>query len=222
MRQVPRRVMLLLSLSSTWMRLLAALRRTARSKAAAGQHGLISTSRGSPKAALAAASSLAIRRRRLLQPYVDGRCKSTSKCVQSLITEKGEGLIKITLRLGRSAERTFYPCRRPLYSSPASFSAPKKFELRVRETNEEPPRNLMQQNSSVGPPGRPRARNFTPRPTHRNWPARAMPTPRRARLPLPLAEVDNCAGTRARARTATAGVGTSRNGGKFPESSMSL
>ena len=161
-RQVPRRVMLLLSLSSTWMRLLAALRRTARSKAAAGQHGLISTSRGSPKAALAAASSLAIRRRRLLQPYVDGRCKSTSKCVQSLITEKGEGLIKITLRLGRSAERTFYPCRRPLYSSPASFSAPKKFELRVRETNEEPPRNLMQQNTYTGPPGRPRARNFTP------------------------------------------------------------
>ena len=131
-------------------------------KAAAGQHGLISTSRGSPKAALAAASSLAIRRRRLLQPYVDGRCKSTSKCVQSLITEKGEGLIKITLRLGRSAERTFYPCRRPLYSSPASFSAPKKFELRVRETNEEPPRNLMQQNTYTGPPGRPRARNFTP------------------------------------------------------------
>ena len=153
MRQVPRRVMLLLSLSSTWMRLLAALRRTARSKAAAGQHGLISTSRGSPKAALAAASSLAIRRRRLLQPYVDGRCKSTSKCVQSLITEKGEGLIKITLRLGRSAERTFYPCRRPLYSSPASFSAPKKFELRVRETNEEPPRQPDATEYLHGTPG---------------------------------------------------------------------
>ena len=205
------------------MRLLAALRRTARSKAAGGQHGLISAPRGSPKAALAAASSLAIRRRRLLQPYVDGRCKSTSKCVQSLITEKGEGLIKITLRLGRSAERTFYPCRRPLYSSPASFSAPKKFELRVRETNEEPPRNLMQQNSSVGPPGRPRARNLTPEAAHPSQLARPRgPSPRRARCPLSLAGVDNCAGTRARARTATTPVDTSRNGGIFAESSMSL
>ena len=178
--------MLLLSLSSTWMRLLAALRRTARSKAAAGQHGLISTSRGSPKAALAAASSLAIRRRRLLQPCVDGRCKSTSKCVQSLITEKGEGLIKITLRLGRSAERTFYPCRRPLYSSPASFSAPKKFELRVRETNEEPPRNLMQQNTSTGPQdGHGPATSHSEASHPSELARRAMPTPRRARHPRP-------------------------------------
>ena len=58
----------------------------------------------------------------------------------------------------------------------------------------------------------------TPRlPSHRKWPADAEPSPRRASYPLCLAEVDNCAETRGRARTATAGVDTSRNGGIFPE-----
>ena len=63
----------------------------------------------------------------------------------------------------------------------------------------------------------------TPEAAHPSELARPRGTePHRARCPPPLAEVDNCAETRARARTATVGVETSRNGGKFAESSMSV
>ena len=98
-----------------------------------------------------------------------------------------------------------------------------KFEPSFRETNAATPAQPGMTEDSRGTRGTTtdpqlQLRGYTPIVTCRP----RGPSPRRARSPLSLAEVDNCAETRGRARTATAGVDTSRNGGKFAESSMSL
>ena len=100
---------------------------------------------------------------------------------------------QISLSLGRVSENSAYPSIRPLYSSLTVFSAFKKFELGARETKNQSDVTKHPR----GAPGWPRARKTHPRlHSHLNWPARTMPTPRCARLQLPLAEVDNCAETR--------------------------
>ena len=94
-----------------------------------------------------------------------------------------------------------------------------KFEPSFRETNAATPAQHGVTEHPAGHPGRPRARNLTPEAAHPSELARPRgPSPRSARSPLSLAEVDNCAETRARARTAIGGAYTRPGMRQMPRS----